>query len=261
VAIHYPGLTATNTANYLPNRALSPGMVASVWPLGGQFGSETKVFSELPNPLPLPRELADIQVLVNDNPAPLYFVSPGQINIFVPSSAPTGGNAEFQVVRKSSGQILASGPIPMNVAAPGLFTANNNGTGQVAALNQDNTVNSPTNAASRGSVIQLFGTGQGVVSGAPADGDVPQGPVETPDKPRVIVGNCFIDDAGCTGDSGQHLLYSGLAPGLVGVWQINVKIPMVTAPDSKVTVVVVHKNIPSNGGDPKRVTTTIAVKQ
>lgn len=258
VAIHYPGLAAVNGAHFLVNRALAPGAIASIFPLGDPFGSETAVFTDLPNPVPLPTELAGIQVLVDDTPAPLYFVSPGQINIFVPTSAPQSGAAEFQVVRKSTGQILASAPVPMNVAAPALFTANANGAGQVMALNEDDTVNSPTNPAKRGEIIQLFGTGQGVVPGAPPDGEIPQGLTPTPDIPRVIIGSCFVDS--CFGESHQ-IQYSGLAPGLIGVWQINVPIPMATAPSNNVTVALLFRNIPSTGGDPQRVATTIAVKQ
>ena len=79
------------------------------------------------------------------------------------------------MVKKSTGQILASGPVNMNVAAPGLFTVNNNGTGQVVANNQDGSANTPSNAAARGTVISLFGTGQGPVAGAPPDGEAPAG--------------------------------------------------------------------------------------
>ena len=263
VAIYYPTLTAVNGAHFLANRPLTPGVVASVYPAGNRFGTETKVFTDLPNPLPLPTELADIQVLVNDTPAPLYFVSPQQINLFVPMNAPTSGTAEFQVLRKSTGQILGSGPVQMNVASPALFTANASGTGQAAALNQDNTVNSATNAAAPGTVVQFFGTGQGVVSGAPPDGDIPQGLVTTAEKPRVILGSCFIGEGTC----GGSVEYSGLAPGLVGVWQINIKLPDLVQPDpatgdfKRVPVIVYYKNIPSNGGDPQRIHTTIAVKQ
>ncbi|MCL4401770.1 MAG: hypothetical protein M1436_03770 [Acidobacteria bacterium] len=260
VAIHYSGLASTNGAHFLV-RPLAPGVIASLWPLGAPFGTETKTFSDLPNPLPMPTELADIQVLVNEVAAPLYFVSPGQINLMVPTGAPTTGTAEFQVIRKSTGEILASSTLPMNVAAPGLFTANNNGTGQVMALNEDNTVNSAVNRAARGSIIQLFGTGQGAVTGGPADGEAAEGLILTPESPRVIVGTCYVDDEACTGEAGPHVSYSGLAPGLVGVWQINVKIPMSTAPDNSVVVVVVYKGIPSNGNDPQHVRTTIAVKQ
>jgi uncharacterized protein (TIGR03437 family) len=260
VAIYYPGLAETNGASFLV-RPLAPGVIASIWPLGNQFGADTKAFTDLPNPLPMPTELADLQVLVNDVASPLFYVSPGQINMMVPTSAPTTGTAEFQVVRKSTGQILASATIPMNVAAPGLFTANFNGTGQVMALNEDNTVNTPTNAAARGSIVQLFGTGQGLVSGAPADGDVPQGQVPTSETPRVIVGTFYVDDPAATGEPGNHITYSGLAPGLVGVWQINVKIPMSVAPANNVVVVVTFKGLNSNGNEPQRINTTIAIKQ
>ena len=263
LAIYYPGLKAINAAHQLENRPLAPGIVAYLYPQsGGNFGSDTADVKSLPNPLPWPFELADIQVLVNESPAALSYVSPGQINIMVPTGAPTGGTAEFQVVKKSTGQILASGPVNMNVAAPGLFTVNNNGTGQVVANNQDGSANTPSNAAARGSVISLFGTGQGPVAGAPPDGEAPAGPTPTADTPRVIIGTCFVDDPGpgCEGEAG-NLVYSGLAAGLVGTWQIDVKIPKATAPGATVAVVVVYKSQPSNGGDPKRVATTIAVKQ
>ena len=260
LAIYYSGLAETNGASFLV-RPLAPGVIASLWPLGNQFGTDTKAFTDLPNPLPMPTELADLQVLVNDVPAPLFYVSPGQINLMVPTGAPLTGTAEFQVVRKSTGQILASSTIPMNVAAPGLFTANYNGTGQVLALNQDNSVNTATNPAARGSIIQLFGTGQGPVSGAPADGDVAQGQVPTSDTPRVIIGTSYVDDPAATGEPGNHITYSGLAPGLVGVWQINVKIPMSVAPANNVVVVVTFKGLNSNGNEPQRINTTIAVKE
>ena len=61
------------------------------------------------------------QVLVNDQPAPLYFVSPLQINFLVPMNAPTTGTAEIQVVRRSTGQILAVSDRPFQPASPALF--------------------------------------------------------------------------------------------------------------------------------------------
>jgi uncharacterized protein (TIGR03437 family) len=76
--------------------------------------------------------------------------------------------------------------------------------------------------------------------------------------PRVIVG---------TGD--VEVLYSGLAPGNVGLWQINVKIPNLVAPADAVPVAILHKGIPSTNpqcspnADPPCPTarTTISVKQ
>jgi len=253
VAIHYPAMSPVNAASFLPTsvRALAPGMHASLFPVGNiKFGSETKVFNELPNPVPLPRTLADLQVLFNDEPAPLVFVSPGQINFVTPMRAPTSATAELVVQQASTGQILASIVAPMAPASPALFTANSTGRGLVAALNQDNSVNSPTSPATRGEVIQLFCTGQGFVENAPADGDVASGLTPTGDKPQVFIESAYVPE--------DHVLYSGLAPGLIAVWQINVKIPANTAPGNR-AIFIMYKSLPSSPPG-MALGTTISVK-
>jgi uncharacterized protein (TIGR03437 family) len=250
VALHFPAVSTLNAANFVVGRALAPGAIASLYPGGILFTDQTASFSALP----LPRELADIQVLINDQPAPLFFVSPGQINFYVPMNAPDSGTAEVQVIRRSTGQILAGGPVQMNVASPGLFTASSTGVGQIAAVNQDGAINSPENRAQRGSVISLYATGQGFIPNAPADGEAAQGAISTPDKPRVIINAAFVDDA--------DVQYSGLAPGFVGLWQINVRIPQTTPPSDDILVVVVHKSIPSNNDrNPLGSRTTISVRE
>jgi uncharacterized protein (TIGR03437 family) len=105
-------------------------------------------------------------------------------------------------------------------------------------LNQDFTVNSATNPAARGSVIQIYGTGQGLVSNAPADGAPAPGAeplARTVATPRIIMGTCYTDDCGASqpGDvgtstslTGSWVSYSGLAPNFVGLWQVNAQIPM-----------------------------------
>jgi uncharacterized protein (TIGR03437 family) len=248
VAFHYPGLAAVSAAHYL-RRRISPGMVAALYPLGISFGEETVVASAVP----LPTELADIQVLVEEVPAPLYFVSPGQINFYVPMRLEPGTQISFLVQRKSTSQILASGVLDIGVATPSLFTTTQNGQGQIAALNEDNTVNTNTNGVARGQVIQLFATGQGKVDNAPPDGTPASGLTPTQVLPRIIIGSNFVDD--------KDILYSGLAPGLVGVWQINVKVPMSVPPNSATDVVVVMGSIPSNQPEGSGVIrTVIAVK-
>jgi len=249
VAFHFPGLTAISAAHFL-RRRISPGMVAAMYPLGIRFGEETVTAPGYP----LPTDLADLQLLVDETPAPLYFVSPGQINFYVPMRLEAGTQATFIVQRKSNGQILSSGILDVGTATPAFFTTTQNGQGQIAALNEDNTVNTNTNGIERGKVIQLYATGQGVVDNAPPDGTPPTGVVPTRDLPRVIIGSGFVADS--------DILYSGLAPGLVGVWQINVKVPMTVPPGSMTDVVVTMRSIPSNqpegGGGVIR--TVIAVK-
>jgi uncharacterized protein (TIGR03437 family) len=243
VAIFFSGVAPVNAASGF-DLTIAPGMIASVYPrsVGQTFGNETARASSFP----LPTELADIEVRVNNVAAPLFYVSPGQINFMVPSRdaqgnpMPESGTAEVQVLRKSVGQVLGSTLYQLDAASPGLFTINQQGTGQVAAINEDGTANSGTNRIARRRVIQLFGTGMGFVAGAPPDGMPATGAVPTDIKPRVIIGSAFVPD--------DHVEYSGLAPGLAGVWQINVRIPESVDPNAAHDVVVVFKSRNSNRG-------------
>lgn len=250
VAIHYNALTTQIAGNY-SDRPLSPGVIGIIYPAGPgiSFTDSTAAFTTLP----LPTELNDVQVLLNDQPVPLYFVSPFQINFLAPMSAPSSGTAELQVLRKSSGQILAVSARPFQPSSPALFVQGGALQGQLAVLNEDNSINGPGNPARRGTIVQLFGTGQGFVPNAPPDGTAAEGQVPTPDRPRVIIGGPdFVSE--------ENIVYSGLAPGLVGVWQINVRIPDIVAPSAAVETVAILNNIPSNrtvGNN--RIVTTIAV--
>lgn len=254
IAIFFNGLAYQIAGNFA-NRPISPGVIAVIYPSSSsrQFSGATTSFDQLPNPLPLPKELADTQVLLNNQAVPLYFVSPGQINFLAPMNTPDSGRAEVQVVRASTGEILAASNVNLARVSPALFVQGNSDQGQLSALNEDNTVNNGGNAAAKGSIIQLFGTGQGVVINAPPDGSPPGGPVSTPEKPRVLIETRFVEEA--------DIQYSGLAPGLVGVWQINVRIPDFVAPGPQVEIVVQSQSVSSNiGAGGKRLITTIAVR-
>lgn len=254
VALFFNGLSTQIAANY-SDRPLSPGTIAILYPRSQTitFSTATQSFNELPNPIPLPTELADTRVMVGDTVARLYFVSPGQINFLVPMTAPSSGTVEVQVVRVSTGDVLGSSLAQMDRVSPGLFVQGGGEQGQLAALNQDNSVNSPATPIRRGEVIQLFGTGQGFVPGAPPDGTPPDGPVSTQDRPSVLIGNTVLGAA--------DVLYSGLAPSLVGVWQINVRVPATIPASNNTEVAVVLGSIPSNRGTQNRtLRTTIAVR-
>ena len=257
VSIFFNGLKTQIAGNYA-ERPLSPGAIGIVYPQtrGAVFTTETRDFNSLPNPLPLPKELADIEVVMNDRPLPLYFVSPGQINFLVPFDVPESGTAEVQVIRKSLGQILGASTVPLARVAPALFTADAREQGQLAAVNvQDGTINTPANPAARGQFISLYGTGLGPVKAPPAEGTATPGVVEGVETVRVLIGDtAFVPN--------ENIQYFGLAPGLVGVYQINVKIPDNVAPKADVDVVVEVRSALSNRtGVPERVVrTTIAVK-
>ncbi len=239
VLIYYPGLAPINAANFLLPNVLAPGMIAAMYSEGNtnQFGGQ-------PTPaaaVPLPTTLNGVQILFNGSPVPLFYADPNQINFQVPMAAPQSGTADVQVLEAATGRVLGDTTVTMNQADPGLFTLTGDGSGTAAALNQDNTVNGPNNPAVQGSTITLFGTGQGFIAGAPADGTASGAPLQAARGPIVIMGFEEVPS--------QNITYSGLAPSLVGVWQINVQIPdtVITTPTNPTQVIVEQDSIPSGG--------------
>jgi uncharacterized protein (TIGR03437 family) len=168
--------------------------------------------------------------------------------------APTSGLVNLVVQNSSTGQVYAAGLAVMNSVSPGLFLnpATQTGTSrQAAVINySDGSVNSASHPALRGTYVEIFGTGQGFVPGAPADGAAPTGPTPSPNRPVVLLQGISVDDpyfaeTNSDGTPVNHIYYSGLAPGLVGVWQIDVKIPSLAATGSQVALTVFGSSLSS----------------
>ena len=246
-----PALGVVNAANYISGRALAPGAFAAIFPAISTniLASGTGTASSFP----LPTVLGGTQVFVNNIASSLFYVSPGQINLPLSMSLPAGGTVDLQVVAQSTGQIYGGAEVALNSASPGLFTTGGTGTGQVAATNSDGSINSATNPQVRGNYMTLYGTGQGFVANAPPDGQAATGPVSTAVTPQILIGNAYVPSA--------NIQYSGLAPTLVGVWQINFQVPATAQAGSSVPIVVLMNSIPSNNpAVPGQVAATIALK-
>jgi len=103
----------------------------------------------------------------------------------------------------------------LSAAAPGIFTVNGSGSGQGVVLNQDSSLNGPTNPAPRGSTVAFYATGIGVTSPC-IDGQTYQS--NFPMATLLVVAG--------VGNLGAQVLYSGQAPSFMsGVAQINIVIP------------------------------------
>jgi uncharacterized protein (TIGR03437 family) len=183
------------------------------------------------------------KVFVNGVPAPLIYTSSGQVNAVVPYEAGTSGIAKVKVDVAGVGS--AEWGVPMAPAAPAIFTISASGAGQGAVLNQDSTVNSAANPAVRGSVVQIFGTGQGITAPASLTGSISSGA----GKPAVLPVKVTIGDVDAT------VQYQGAAPGLIsGAWQVNALVPADVTPGAAVALSI------SVGGVASQPGVTIAVR-
>jgi uncharacterized protein (TIGR03437 family) len=226
-----PGQLSGNAANFFGRFA--PGMLATIFSFPtAPFGAATASFTTSP----IATTLGDVQVSVGGTTAPLLYASPSQINFQVPDATPVGGLEEIQVGRVSTGQVLASWLFQIDAESPGLFTVNGSGSGQVAALNQDGSLNNGANPAKAGSIVTLYATGQGPISGMPVAGQVAEGLFATTETPQVFINAGFVPP----GD----VQWSGLAPGFAGLWQINVKVPA-DAPPGDVVVFIIYGGVNS----------------
>jgi uncharacterized protein (TIGR03437 family) len=261
VSVYYPSMFYQNAASF-EVKPLAPAMYASLYGQTlTQFGSATASAANYP----LPATLANVQVTVNGVVAPLTLVSPNQINLYVPSSAPTSGTAEFEVIQTVTGQVLAASQIQMNSVSPAIFVCPSTQVTpqrQACVLNQDGTLNGPTSPAARGSIIQIYGTGQGVVPNSPPDGTPPTGQTQTQGQPRVNFNGQYSDEYPLLpGDptDGSWIKYSGFSPGTAGLWQINAVVPMGVTAGNQVTLLLQLNNTFSFNPGAGYVT-TIAVK-
>jgi uncharacterized protein (TIGR03437 family) len=204
----------TNGANYVPG-LVRPGGFGTIFCANLQGVPESLIVSKLP----LPTELAGVSVKIGGIPAPLYSVSgiPGQqqINFQAPFN-PVGDSVPYSQDVELSNNGLSAFVAGVNVAAtaPGVFTVDGiRGVIQHAADYRLVTLASPVD---RGEVVIVYLTGLGNVT-PPVSSGVP------PPIGFIAVTN-QIPSVKIGGQSAE-VLFSGLTPGFVGVYQLNLRIP------------------------------------
>jgi uncharacterized protein (TIGR03437 family) len=231
------------TTSSLENGIIAPGDQLSIY--GISMGPTAGATADITKPLPT--SLGGTQVTFDGVAAPLYYVSDQFIHVQAPMSLTAGKATQIQVVA-SNGSSLS---VPVVVAAtnPGFFTEESDGLGQVKALNQDGSVNGDGSSfnstpAAAGSVVQLFLTGLGAVTPAVAAG------TPAPTTPLSTVASGVT--AAVNGNAAT-VNFAGLAPGLIGTYQVNVTIPA-TTPAGAVRVAV------TAGGETTQKGVTVQVK-
>jgi uncharacterized protein (TIGR03437 family) len=193
-----PSIGAIVNAAGFQAGSLAPGSIVSV------FGANLADGKEVASEHQLPFMLGTSQLLINGLPAPLYYVSPNQINAQIPVETALG---DAVAVVRSGHNISAMMKLAIKEAAPGIFTP---------LLNQDGTVNAADRAAAPGSTLYVFVTGL-----APTNSPVAAGvnaPSDAPSQPNAAI-------TATIGTQTASILSTGLAPGLVGVYEVNLRVP------------------------------------
>jgi len=203
-----------SAASYQPasTGVIAPGQIVVLF--GNELGPAQLTTLQLNSEGRVDTTLAGVRILFDGVAAPVLYVSAKQLSAVVPYSVAPNGHTTVQV--EYQGQ--RSNPLRMWVApaAVGIFTQNSSGLGPAAVLNQDGSVNSPSNPAEKGSVVVLFATGEGRTDPPGVDGQVIGATL-----PRPVL-RIFAQVDGRFAE----VLYAGSAPGLVaGVLQMNVKVP------------------------------------
>jgi uncharacterized protein (TIGR03437 family) len=219
--VPWTGIAVVNGASFAPG--VAPGMVFSVFGAGVSLAGGTQVAGALP----LPVAMQGTTVAVNGIPAPLYYVSPTQLNVQIPYEVPPG--PATMTISNPTGQI-ASQAVYVNAVAPGVF------------LSGDGRHLAPNVPAKPGGYATLYLTGIGPVSPAVATGAAPPSPDQVPvsglPQPFARV------QVSVNGVPAQTS-FVGIPYFLVGVAQINFIVPPGT-PTGDQPVTVTLAGVPSN---------------
>jgi endo-1,4-beta-xylanase len=192
---------------------VSPGTLADI------YGTNLAAAPATTAGLPLLDTLGKVQVTVNGTPAPLYYVSPQQIDFQIPYST-SPGPALVQVTSNGTAGIEAG--ITVQQAAPSILTWTDSA-GNVRAIAQNvaqnYVLNSSTNCAPPGTVAVVYMMGSGPLNNPITSGE------GTPASPYFQE---TLATTATVGNEPATVQFAGLTPGFVGLMQVNVLVPQVS---------------------------------
>ena len=200
-----------SAAGLLPG-AVSPGEMVTL--IGSGIGPlEPIELLILPSGM-VSTNLANTMVSFDSMQAPLLYASLNQINLVVPFEV--SGKASSLLTISRAGQLIVAITEPVALAAPAIFTQGGTGLGPAAAVNQDGSLNTPSNPAPRGSIISVYLSGAGQTNPLGLTGAINSTPAST-----------VLPTTATIGGIAAEVLYSGPAPGLIaGVSQVNLLVPV-----------------------------------
>jgi uncharacterized protein (TIGR03437 family) len=220
-----------NAASYAAG-SLAPGSLATL------FGSNLAASNATAAGVPLPVQLGGASVTVNGAPAPLIYVSSGQINFQVPFEI--AGQSQASVVVSVNGTASPAQSIAIVPAAPGIFFFGaRQGAIVVASTGELATSARPVR---RGEFISIYATGLGPVTNPPASGS---GGLASPLSTVMAATSATVGGVAAT------VAFAGLTPPgpygpYAGLYQINAQIPTGAPLGDSIPVIVTANGAQSN---------------
>lgn len=221
-----------NAASY--SSSVAAGSIVSVF--GNNFGSATLAATSYP----LLPSLGQTSFQVGGQPGPLFMTSCSQANLQIPWQS--AGLTSDPVIATVAGLVSPTQTANIVPFSPGIFTMNQSGSGQgaveIAGTAQLAGPAGPGSApVPRGQYIAIYCTGLGPVSNQPATGGAAlSSPLSyTSVLPTVTIGGVAA-----------QVTFSGLTPGLAGLYQVNALVPAAVSPGSAVSLVIGISGISSN---------------
>jgi len=205
--------------------ALGPGNIVQI------YGTGLASSATAPTTLPLPTTFGGTSVLIGGIPAPLYYVSPGQINAQVPFELATG--SQYQVIVSANGALSTPDTIQVAPVSPGIAAF---ATGEIIAQHSDGSLITDAAPAAPGEYIVFYLAGLGLTDNPVTTGaGSPSSPLARPVAPPTLT----------IGGEPTTVLFAGLTPGLVGLYQLNAQVPP-DAPNGVLPLIVTQNGTAAN---------------
>jgi len=189
-----------DNASFAANTPVAPGSLVSI------FGTGLSDANQTASIVPLPVTLGTTSLTLGGVPVPLIHAFPLQIDAQIPWELVGQAQAQLTIVTDDLAGNTVS--VPLAPVSPGLYSA--------ILINGTSTLVAPGHPAHQGDYVNLFATGLGPVTHQPATGaPAAANPLaQTANKVTVAIGNVPAT-----------VPFAGLAPGFVGLYQVNVQVP------------------------------------
>jgi uncharacterized protein (TIGR03437 family) len=209
--VYLSPIGVVNAASFAPiTNPIAPNEIIAL------FGSGLASSTASAPGLPLPTTLGGVQVTINNVPAPLFSVSPTQIEALVPQAITPASQVYYATIKVVNNNASSNAvTVYTSYTSPGVFSAGGNAVGPAAAQHADSSLITSANPAKIGETVVLYASGLGSVTPAVADGAAaPSSP------PSKITDTDLVDFSG----TAATITFAGLTPSLAGLYQLNATI-------------------------------------